>query len=625
MKIKSQTLQSPSKAATKCLDHQLHKHVLDLNIEATNNYCRNIKSEEVFLLNSFDSEGNTPLILAIIKNSEDIVDILLQSGANPNQTNSHGNTPLIEAVKNFTPNIIVRLIEEGAKINQTNTHGESPLKIATLLGNQECINLLTEHGACFNKSHHIHHGTESVNSTLKYITSITSALKEVLDNTQNKSAAEFYEMIHIVTGIYLGKTFAQAKNHHNISRVFEQLIEFSKKEMNEKDVTNFARKIIVAVHSEIKPTLILNGDTAAMHLMSKAENLVEEEIMKLKHNEHHSTGQNYTYQKNHKYEKNAQTNDETQEVQSTGMLDIIQEKILCRTANHNVAIIDSITIKPHHPRTLEDAQALLLYTKKRLDYEMSNIKEQKESIESHLKEIDKILKSAKKENRNLTNSEGHFIDQLLRPGKTHRMHIINLQCSDSWKDLEQELSQESMETGATIHCFSYNKIIESKNDLVLVAIGLTNKLLDDGIHPDKIILQGVGEEAEIAKSTAHQFAKRGVQLTQFYLRNNSIIEENNHRQILLTNPLEQKQKNIDILSVFFSNLNKLMKSNSRQFSFMQERETNSISLSQIANLYINQTQDFLRQESKYRNPSLPKERVECIIGITDIDENDLDD
>ena len=610
----------------------LHKATVEGNIEAVSHYCKSIKTEDTSLIDCFNEFGDTPLIYAIHKKNEDIIDILLQSGANPNQSNLEGNTPLIAAVKDFSSNIVIRLLEEGAKINQTNAYNESPLKIATTLGNQECINLLTEHGASFTRNQHNISATPAINSTSEYISSITKLIKGLQkDKKTPKTLQSFCETAFLITGTYLGKKTQENRNYQSLLKVLDQICEMSKKEILEKDILNLTRKTLVAINSEIKATLLKEGDTGSIHLLSKAETTVEEEITKLKHNEHQTVNHHNTNvaqssdvrhsHENHSYEKGEKTQN------SQEMLDITQGKVLCRMTNHDVVLTTTTTIKPHHPRTSKEASTLLSLAKKRLTYEINLLKTNQDSISAHIAEIETIIKLSKKEDRNLTSNEGHFIDQLLRPGKTKRMHIIHFPSAHT-TSTPKELSLEALETGTTIHYFDYHQSAETKNDLILTGIANINKLLDDGIHPDKIILQGEGPEAYIVRDTAQQFAKRGVYLTQFYL-NSDAISTANHKQLSLTDTLKAAQDCPESMKHFISEFTKLIKAgnktNATEYSFLSSTEKNSLALAQLANLCIRKIQMLLCDESKYRNAALPKERVECIIGVTDIDENDLDD
>jgi len=607
----------------------IHKDIAEKNIESLSKRCRNIKSEDTYIMDSFNNNGDTPLICAIQQKNEDIIDILLQSGANPNKANSQGETPLTTAIKNFSSSIILMLIEDGAQINQTNSHGESPLKIATALENQDCISLLTEHGATFAQKNNLNSVPDSSNSVLEYKNSLIDLIKTQQKNKSNIiSIKDFYTAILEITTLYLGKRLTITKNQTNIERAFTQLQEINKKS-SEKDILNLTRKTIAATNYALKEELLKSGDTDSIQRMSKAESIVEEEITKIKDiNEKPIPSKINT---NIEIEKEIQNQDITSQEfyekiqESQRLFETIKEKILCRTTNHDVVLTETHTIKPHHPRTIEEVTRILNLTQSRLSEE-KNLP--KDLIKTQIKEIQKIIENAKKENRNITNNEGSFIDKLLRPGKAERIHILHFP-SSSMKNTLKDLSIEALETGATIHHFSYHENVENKNDLIFAGIANVNKLLDDGIHPDRIILQGVGAEGDIARCTAMQFAKRQINLTQIYI-NCDIITKSNHRQISLTDPVKPEKDTPNAMKDFINCFEKNLKKNKKNiitanvFVFASNKAW--LSLSQRANLFIRMVQNFLHNESKYRNTHLPKERVENIMGITDtdIDENKLE-
>jgi ankyrin repeat protein len=79
-----------------------------------------------------DSAGNTPLILAAQASREDLVQLLLTYKANINLGNSSGQTPLIIAVNNRDAGVARLLIDKGADPDQTdNLAGLSARDYAT--------------------------------------------------------------------------------------------------------------------------------------------------------------------------------------------------------------------------------------------------------------------------------------------------------------------------------------------------------------------------------------------------------------------------------------------------------------------------------------------------------------
>ncbi len=88
------------------------------------------------------------LSLACRQGKQDIVELLLESGAKVNYRNKAGNTPLLEACSQGHMNIARLLLDKKADIDApTETTSDSALTWACTLGNEEIVHLLLEHRA----------------------------------------------------------------------------------------------------------------------------------------------------------------------------------------------------------------------------------------------------------------------------------------------------------------------------------------------------------------------------------------------------------------------------------------------------------------------------------------------
>ncbi|XP_018571753.1 uncharacterized protein LOC108911327 [Anoplophora glabripennis] len=82
-------------------------------------------------VNINDSNGNTPLHVAVIKNNMEILDYLLsRDGTDLNTQNFCGETPLLLAVKDEKVEAARRLIEAGANVNIPNHEDVTPLHLS---------------------------------------------------------------------------------------------------------------------------------------------------------------------------------------------------------------------------------------------------------------------------------------------------------------------------------------------------------------------------------------------------------------------------------------------------------------------------------------------------------------
>ena len=114
-------------------------------------------------INAKDSEGFTPLILAINDvvlpteldgdekvargGREDVVELLLKHGANPNLADPAGNTPLHHAAQEDRRVILRLLLENKGDPNYKNSEGATPLHVATQSPSLRAAELLIKNGA----------------------------------------------------------------------------------------------------------------------------------------------------------------------------------------------------------------------------------------------------------------------------------------------------------------------------------------------------------------------------------------------------------------------------------------------------------------------------------------------
>lgn len=94
------------------------------NVKKIESYLK-VKPEAIEACNARDY---TPLQFAIFKNREDVIDFLLDRGADVNNHyNMYCTTPLHTALMSPNINTIDKLLQRGAYVNATTTHGETPL------------------------------------------------------------------------------------------------------------------------------------------------------------------------------------------------------------------------------------------------------------------------------------------------------------------------------------------------------------------------------------------------------------------------------------------------------------------------------------------------------------------
>lgn len=100
--------------------------------------------------------GHTPLTYAVYVGANDVIELLIKNGADINKCNKNHNTPLIQAamattaITNELPIIIKRLIDAGADVNAVTSNKETPLFLAVDKNDLEMVSLLIEEKADVN-------------------------------------------------------------------------------------------------------------------------------------------------------------------------------------------------------------------------------------------------------------------------------------------------------------------------------------------------------------------------------------------------------------------------------------------------------------------------------------------
>lgn len=97
-------------------------------------------------VNSINSIGYSPLIVAAYSGKKEIVSLLLAAGADINFDTDYGHA-LMAAVKNNQTEIVEILLTNSADPNEPDGRGKTPLLIAVLNENIEIVDLLMKSGA----------------------------------------------------------------------------------------------------------------------------------------------------------------------------------------------------------------------------------------------------------------------------------------------------------------------------------------------------------------------------------------------------------------------------------------------------------------------------------------------
>jgi uncharacterized protein len=99
--------------------------------------------EDPGLVNRRDDKGRTPIDLAVSRSSPEVVELLIQRGADINKRDEvYGSTPLRQVVARDRKDIAEILLRHGVDIAMKNNAGETAYSFAVALGRTEIAEML---------------------------------------------------------------------------------------------------------------------------------------------------------------------------------------------------------------------------------------------------------------------------------------------------------------------------------------------------------------------------------------------------------------------------------------------------------------------------------------------------
>ena len=98
-------------------------------------------------VDSRDSRGFTPLILAAYNGQFAAVEFLIGHGADPCAVDPRGNSSLMGVAFKGDTKVAARLLAERCDVDAANNSGQTPLMMAALFGRTDVVKLLVAHGA----------------------------------------------------------------------------------------------------------------------------------------------------------------------------------------------------------------------------------------------------------------------------------------------------------------------------------------------------------------------------------------------------------------------------------------------------------------------------------------------
>lgn len=100
------------------------------------------------IVNAFDNKNKLPIVQAVFWNKFDILNILLEHGANVNKKDGRGESALTVAANKDTTEYLETLLKvDGIELDITNKFGSTPLVVAAMKKRLEAVSKLIENGA----------------------------------------------------------------------------------------------------------------------------------------------------------------------------------------------------------------------------------------------------------------------------------------------------------------------------------------------------------------------------------------------------------------------------------------------------------------------------------------------
>ncbi|XP_071112660.1 M-phase phosphoprotein 8-like isoform X2 [Haliotis cracherodii] len=144
--LEKQLTLSPSAQPMELSDDELKQAVWDGDYDLVK---RAFAARKLYDIEQADDTGTTLLMHAILRNFDDIAEVLVCSGAKINAQQKNGNTALMIASEQAHICTVALLLEMGAKVNLQQAAGETALMKAVKRGHKQIVRYLLESGANF--------------------------------------------------------------------------------------------------------------------------------------------------------------------------------------------------------------------------------------------------------------------------------------------------------------------------------------------------------------------------------------------------------------------------------------------------------------------------------------------
>jgi ankyrin repeat protein len=207
------------------------------------------------LVNAQDESGLTPLHYAVnygYENQIQIINLLLEKGADVNIKTLDGRTPLHNAAEAANKNVVELLISKGAKVNVKNDSDCTPFFYAVVRGHKEIINLLLANGAEID--------VKDRKAKIMLHSAASNGIKNLVDLMISKGA-------DIITKSENGGTLLHSAAAGGLNELAQMMIEKDAK-VNEKNLYSLTPLHLAAINGKTKMVELLLANEANINIKS---------------------------------------------------------------------------------------------------------------------------------------------------------------------------------------------------------------------------------------------------------------------------------------------------------------------------------------------------------------------
>ncbi|VUD56296.1 hypothetical protein TDB9533_01949 [Thalassocella blandensis] len=124
----------------------MNKELFECAGDGSLDTIKQLNADGVDVLSEKDESGNTPLMVASCWGHLNVVEYLLDMGANIEEKNKNGLAPIVFACQSGMHEVAELLLRRGADNRVLNADGESLLMVASMQGNLDTIKVLLDSG-----------------------------------------------------------------------------------------------------------------------------------------------------------------------------------------------------------------------------------------------------------------------------------------------------------------------------------------------------------------------------------------------------------------------------------------------------------------------------------------------